>query len=207
MSRVLSVVMCTVVLLLNTSCEKEETVNTFGDYSVLSQLEVLPEVVSINGEVYPLTVSRNIDTTYRYFRTEEDTLRNAEGYPVLDANGMLQLVYDTIWSYGKTGKFTEYELVELPAKADTFTISLRSNAQWKAPVPSTGGKVQWFYNYNVRTGATSTAGGGDGFVDFRVSRNRNYTRVVIAQQDIYTNDSSVFVRLHFVQKGERDANK
>lgn len=195
---------CLTALLLSTSCEKEERLNTFGDYSILSQLDLIPEVVSIHGDTYPLIVSRSVDTTYRYFSTKEDTVKNEAGKPVLDANGNVIFVYDTIWYNGTTGKFTEYELVEFPSQADTFSISLRSNAQWKAPVPSTGGKVQWFYNYNVRTGTTSTAGGGDGWVDFRVTRNKNYKRAVIAVQDIYTSDSAAFIRLHFRQKGEKD---
>lgn len=197
---------CMVALLLSVSCEKEDVLNTFGDYSIRSQLELIPELVSIHGDTIPLTVSRSIDTTYRYFRTEEDTIKDENGEPLLDASGKLQFVYDTIWFNGTTGKFTEFELLELPSQADTFSITLRSNAQWKAPVPSAGGKVQWYFNYNVRTGTTSTAGGGDGWVDFRVTRNKNKRRSVIAVQDIYTNDSSAFVRLHFVQKGEKDAN-
>lgn len=206
MKKTLSAILCVTALLLSASCEKDDTLNTFGDYSVRSQLELIPQVVSIHGDTIPLIVSRSIDTTYRYFRTEEDTIKDEAGEPLLDAGGNLQFVYDTIWSYGTTGRFTEYELVELPSQADTFSISLRSNAQWKAPVPSTGGKVQWYYNYNVRTGTTSTAGGGDGWVDFRVSRNKNKRRSVVAVQDIYTNDSSAFVRLHFAQRGEKDAN-
>lgn len=206
MKKTLSAILCVTALLLSASCEKDDTLNTFGDYSVRSQLELIPQVVSIHGDTIPLIVSRSIDTTYRYFRTEEDTIKDEAGEPLLDASGNLQFVYDTIWSYGTTGRFTEYELVELPSQADTFSISLRSNAQWKAPVPSTGGKVQWFYNYNVRTGTTSTAGGGDGWVDFRVTRNKNKRRSVVAVQDIYTNDSSAFVRLHFAQRGEKDAN-
>ena len=198
--------LCMVALLLGTSCEKEDVLNTFGDYSIRSQLELIPELVSIHGDTIPLIVSRSIDTTYRYFRTEEDTIKDENGEPLLDASGRLQFVYDTIWFNGTTGKFTEFELLELPAQADTFSITLRSNAQWKAPVPSAGGKVQWYFNYNVRTGTTSTAGGGDGWVDFRVTRNKNKKRSVIAVQDIYTSDSAAFVRLHFVQKGEKDAN-
>lgn len=205
MKKTLSAILCVTAILLSASCEKDDTLNTFGDYSVRSQLELIPQVVSIHGDTIPLVLSRSIDTTYRYFRTEEDTIKDEAGEPLLDAGGNLQFVYDTIWSYGTTGRFTEYELVELPSQADTFSISLRSNAQWKAPVPSTGGKVQWFYNYNVRTGTTSTAGGGDGWVDFRVSRNKNKRRSVVAVQDIYTNDSSAFVRLHFAQRGEKDA--
>ena len=206
MKKALPVMLCATCLLLCTACEKD-SLNTYGDYSVRSQLELLPEVVSIHGDSYPLVIARTVDTTFRYFRTEQDTIKNAEGKPLLDSNGNLQLEYDTIWYTGTTGRFTEYEPVILPPQADTFTIALRSNAQWKAPVPSTGGKVQWFYNYNLRTtGTNSTAGGGDGYVDFRVSRNRNYKRAVTAVQDIYTNDSAAFSRLYFVQKGERDTD-
>lgn len=206
MKKTLSAILCVTALLLSASCEKDDTLNTFGDYSVRSQLELIPELVSIHGDTIPLTVSRCIDTTYRYFRTEEDTIKDENGEYLLDASGKLQFVYDTIWFYGTTGKFTEYELLTLPSQADTFSITLRSNAQWKAPVPSAGGKVQWYFNYNVRTGTTSTAGGGDGWVDFRVTRNKNKKRSVTAVQDIYTNDSSAFVRLHFAQRGEKDAN-
>lgn len=206
MKKTLSAILCVTALLLSASCEKDDTLNTFGDYSVRSQLELIPQVVSIHGDTIPLVLSRSIDTTYRYFRTEEDTIKDEAGEPLLDAGGNLQFVYDTIWFYGTTGKFTEYELLTLPSQADTFSITLRSNAQWKAPVPSAGGKVQWYFNYNVRTGTTSTAGGGDGWVDFRVSRNKNKRRSVVAVQDIYTNDSSAFVRLHFAQRGEKDAN-
>ena len=128
MKKTLSAILCVTALLLSASCEKDDTLNTFGDYSVRSQLELIPQVVSIHGDTIPLIVSRSIDTTYRYFRTEEDTIKDEAGEPLLDASGNLQFVYDTIWSYGTTGRFTEYELVELPSQADTFSISLRSNA-------------------------------------------------------------------------------
>ena len=183
------------------SCDDDET---YGDFSVRSFLEVSPELVSIHGDRYPLTVSRSIDTTYRYSYTERDTLKDANGAPVLGEDGEIVIQVDTIWYDSQTtARFTEYEVVELPSSADTFSIALRSNAQWKAPVPGTGGKAQWYYNYNIHNGGTSTSGGGDGFVDFRVSRNRGYRRVVVAEQNILTSDSTVFVRLKFVQKGER----
>lgn len=204
MKKVLSAMLCAVALLLSTSCEKEEVLNTFGDYDVRPHLEIIPEVICIHGDTLPLVVARSVDTTYRYFSTKEDTLKDEDGEYLLNDNGMLQFVYDTTWYNGTTGKFTEYELLELPSNADTFSIALRSNAQWKAPVPSAGGKAQWYYNYNIRTGATSIAGGGDSWVDFRVSRNKNKKRSVVAVQDIYTSDSSSFVRLNFVQKGEKD---
>lgn len=184
------------------SCDDDE--GTYGDYNLKSYLELDPAVVSIHGDQYPLTIARDIDSTYRYFYTRQDTLKDESSKPVIGPDGNLVVHVDTIWYDSKiTARFIEYELIELPSKADTFSISLRSNAQWKAPVPGTGGKVQWYYNYNVHTGTTSTSGGGDGSVDFRVSRNRGYRRAVVAQQDIMTNDSTVLIRLNFTQKGER----
>ena len=39
---------------------------------------------------------------------------------------------------------------------------------------------------------------------FRTTRNKNYRRSVVAVQDIMTSDSTVLVRLNFVQRGEKD---
>lgn len=184
------------------SCDDDE--GTYGNYNIRSYLDLNPTVVSIHGDQYPLTVARDIDSTYRYFYTRQDTLKDESSKPVIGPDGNLVVQVDTIWYDSKiTARFIEYELIELPSQADTFSISLRSNAQWKAPVPDTGGKVQWYYNYNIHTGTTSTSGGGDGSVDFRVSRNRGFKRAVTAKQDIMTNDSTVLIRLHFTQKGER----
>lgn len=184
------------------SCDDDE--GTYGDFNQKSILKLDPVVVSIHGDTYPLTVARDIDSTYRHFYTKKDTLKDDNSQPLIGPDGNMIIHEDTIWYNSKiTARFVEYEIVELPSKADTFSIHLQSNAQWKAPVPSTGGKVQWYYNYNIHTGSTSTSGGGDGSVDFRVSRNRGYKRTVVAQQNIMTNDSTVLIRLNFIQLGER----
>ncbi|MBR1593440.1 MAG: hypothetical protein IJ659_01530 [Alloprevotella sp.] len=176
-----------------------------GDFSLKATLSVDPVVVSVTGTEYPLNVARVVDTTYRYFYTESDTTKDADGKPVIGSDGKLIINVDTIWYNSKiTAKLTEYELIELPAAADTFTIKLASNARWMANVPDAGGKVQWYFNYNLLTGATSLSGGGDGCVYFRVTRNKNYRRSVVAVQDIMTSDSTVIARLNFVQKGEKD---
>lgn len=190
---------CTFVV----SCD--DTNGNPGDFNLKATLSVDPVVVSVTGAEYPLNVARVTDTTYRYFYTESDTTKDADGKPVIGDDGKFIIKVDTIWYNSKiTAKLTEYDLVELPAAEDTFTIKLASNARWMANIPDAGGKVQWYYNYNLLTGATSLSGGGDGFVYFRVTRNKNYRRAVVAVQDIMTSDSTVLARLRFVQKGEKD---
>lgn len=185
------------------SCD--DTGENPGDFSLKATLSIDPVVVSKTGTEYPLNVARVVDTTYRYFYTESDTTKDADGKPVIGDDGKFIIKVDTIWYNSKiTAKLTEYDLVELPAAEDTFTIKLVSNARWMAPVPSSGGKPQWYFNYNILTGTTSLSGGGDGNVYFHVSRNKNKRRPVVAVQDIMTSDSTVLARLNFVQKGERD---
>lgn len=186
------------------SCD-DNTKDNPGDYSLKATLELDPLIVSTSGNEYNLKVARVVDTTYRYFYTVKDTTKDADGEPVIGGDGKLIIKTDTIYYDSKiTAKLTEYELLELPSNADTFTIKLSSNARWKAPVPDAKGKVQWFFNYNLITGGSSTSGGGDGNVFFRVTRNKNYRRAVVAVQDIMTSDSTVLARLNFVQKGEKD---
>ena len=185
------------------ACDNEAT--NPGDYELKSSLELVPELTSTGGFTAVFSELRSKDTTYTYPKIITDTLRDEEGTPIIGQDGILSTKSDTLWQPGNiTAHFTEYNIIELPSKADTFTISLKSNAQWKAPVPSSGGKVQWYYNYNLITGSTSTSGGGDGYVFFRVSRNRGRRRAIVAVQDIMTNDSTQLIRLRFVQKGERD---
>lgn len=186
------------------ACEDDEAKNP-GDFNLKSTLEIDPQIVGTSGYTSQLKLARSVDTTYMYPSVRHDTLLDEKGEPILGADGKLQITHDTTWVAGRiTARMDEYELLTLPANADTFTLTLRSNARWKAPVPSAGGKVQWYYNYNLLTGSTSTAGGGDGYVYFRVTRNRNKKRAVQAVQDIITGDSTVLVRLHFTQSGERD---
>ena len=186
------------------ACDDDEAKNP-GDFNLKSTLEMDTKIVSTQGFECQLELLESRDTTYEYQVTKYDTLKDENNKPILDAEGKLQITTETSWvKGGLTAKMHEYKLVTLPSKADTFTLALKSNARWKAPVPSAGGKVQWYYNYNLVTGSTSTSGGGDGNVYFRVTRNRNKKRSVEAVQDIMTSDSTVLVRLHFTQSGERD---
>lgn len=193
-----------IVLALMFSCS-DSTKENPGDFSLKAELEIDPVIVSTSGSEYALEVARVVDTTYRYFYTKNDTLKDDDGEPVIGPDGKYSIKIDTIYYDSKiTAKFTEYQLLELPSYADTFTVKLKSNARWRAPEPSSGGKAQWFFNYNLLTGGTSISGGGDGNVFFRVTRNKNYRRSVVAVQDIMTSDSTVLARLRFVQKGEKD---
>ena len=187
------------------SCD--EVAENPGDFSIKSTLEVMPQLTSIHGDVYDLEVVREIDTTYQYPYTVRDTVKDASGEPVIGPTGEYEITEVTKYYSSKTtARYVEMAPVVLPSKADTFQITLKSNARWKAPVPSAGGKVQWYFNYNVINGATTVSGGGDGTVDFRVARNKNYKRSVQAQQYILTADSTVMYKLVFVQKGEKDKN-
>lgn len=184
------------------SCEN--VIENPGDYSVKPTLEIATSVTSIGGTEYPMSVVSERDTAYRYFYTKRDTLKDAAGEPILDEHGAQQITIDTIYYNSKThAHFVEMALVTLPSAADTFRITLKSNARWKSPVPSTGGKVQWYFNYNILTGGTTTAGGGDGEINFRTLRNRGVKRPVNAVQYIFTSDSTVMYKLTFAQSGER----
>ena len=169
-----------------------------GDFSVKCTLELTPVVKSLRGVEYPLTQMRSIDSTYRYFYIEEDTLKDASGEPVIDDDGNLIITEDTIYYNSKvTARFTEYALVVLPWEMDTFEISFKSNALWSANVPITNSRTEstWFYNYN-----STTAGGGDGSVLFRTKNNTSgRMRGIDAVQEIYSRDSTVMARLHFNQ--------
>ena len=169
-----------------------------GDFSVKCTLELTPVVRSLRGVEYPLTQLRSIDSTYRYFYIEEDTLKDASGEPVIDDDGNLIVKEDTIYYNSKvTARFTEYALVVLPWEMDTFEISFKSNVLWSANVPITNSRTEstWYYNYN-----STTAGGGDGSVLFRTKNNTTgRMRGLDAVQEIYSRDSTVMARLHFNQ--------
>lgn len=185
------------------SCEK--VAENPGDYDLKATLELGSVVTSIGGTEYPLTVSREIDTTYRYSYTENDTTKDANGDPVIGEDGNLIIRTDTLWYTGITSaRYIEMEPILLPSTADTFSIKLTSNARWRAPLPSAGTGVQWYFSYNITTGGTSLTGGGDSEVDFRVTRNRGRQRAVTAVQYIFTSDSTVMYKLQFNQSGERD---
>lgn len=105
---------------------------------------------------------------------------------------------DSVLPYsGITAHIVTLDPIQLGSPADTVQISLKSNARWMVPMPSNGGKAQWFFTQNL-------AGGGDGVVRAAVSRNRNKSRSVPAVQYIITSDSTQWYKVTFRQSGERD---
>ncbi len=203
MKKILYLLVGIELLFFAVSCE--EKAKNPGDFNLKAELTMDNQLISTLGESFELKAFNTIDSTYRYSAYKNDTLKDSEGKPIIGPDGKLVITIDTIYYYSKiTAKFIEMDTINLPAKADTFTIKLKSNARWRAPVPSPGDKAQWFYNYNILTGGTSISGGGDGVLQFRVSRNRNKKRPLDAVQYIYTNDSTIMYRLVFSQAGERD---
>ena len=173
-------------------------------------------VTSEGGQSYILEEEAVFDTLYTDTYEKKDTTfeTNDDGSFVLDEHGKKVPVIGTdgnlvitstpvTFRTGKKGVFHKMKLITLASKADTFTIHIKSNAKWLAPqyAPS---KVQWFFNYNLRTGGNSLMGGGNGYFYFRTIRNKNYARKELVPQYIFTSDSTVMYQLNFGQSGEKD---
>lgn len=173
----------------------EDDAKNPGDYSLKPALEVTG-ITSASNNPYTFNLARSVDTTYRYSYTESDTLKDQNGNYIKDGQGNYQITKDTIYYDGQTtGKLFEMEKIMLDPDIDTLMISIVSNCKWKAPMPSSGGKVQWFFTQNL-------AGGGDGTLTVAVTRNRNASnRAVDAVQIVHTPDSMIMYKLVFGQKG------
>lgn len=188
------------------SCDSEP--KNPGDYNVKPTLE-LGDVVSIGtpqqhpenaGAVYEIRIAREIDTIFQHRYLVYDTLKNADGEPILDELGKMKITADTFYYPSKfTARYYESEVVTLPSDADTFRIEVNSNARWFAPVPDNKKLTQWFFNYN-----STLKGNGDSKLEFYVNRNRTNIRKNMAEQLIFSEDSTVMYNIRFVQKGERD---
>ena len=203
MKKLLFFIALAVAMTAVVSCESEA--ENPGDFSIKATLDVGTAVTSINGDEYALTVARQIDTTYMYYTVERDTAVDDNGDYVITSDGTYDITIDTIWFEGDiTATYIEMEPILLPSAADTFTIKLTTNARWTAPVPDPGSYTQWYYNYCISTGGSLISGGGNGQLDFRVTRNRTTQRKQTAIQYIYTSDSTVLYMIPFNQSGERD---
>lgn len=174
-----------------TGCDNEP--KNPGDFSVKSNLELNQFVSLTTGEIYTLQTARSFDTIFKTGVQVWDT--------VWDSNGeFVSRTADTVWlSAPFTTRYYEMQPVVLPAVADTFTMQLTTNAKWLSPNPEIV-VMPWIYN------ETSTAGGGDGTITFRVARNRNYLRNEYTPMYVYTSDSTVFYKIPFGQHGEKDEN-
>ena len=170
------------------SCDNEP--KNPGDYSVKSELSLGNIVSQVNGEVYPLRVSKSIDTVFTTKVTVYDTIWDANGDYVSRESR------DVYVPSKVTTKYVEYEPVVLPVPADTFGLQISTNARWlAAPLLRPRGGVQ-FYN------DATTSGGGDGTLIFRSDYNEFYTTTTPAALNIYTSDSTVYHRVNLHQLGE-----
>ena len=101
------------MMLLTIACE-EEAVNP-GDFSIPCTIDIDSVMTSVKGHQITLPPVRTIDTTFRYFYIEEDTLKDDTGTPIIDNEGKLIVKEDTIYYNSKrTARFTEYALELLP---------------------------------------------------------------------------------------------
>lgn len=172
------------------SCDSEP--KNPGDFSIKSTMEVGSIMSLVNGQTYNLKVMRDFDTIFKNGVQVWDT--------VFDANGeFVSRTADTIWVPAKHNtRYVEMEPVVFEAQADTFSLNLSTNAKWESPSPISS--VPWIYN------ESTTAGGGDGTIIFRIARNRNFKRSTYTPMYIYTSDSTVFYKIPFGQKGEKDVD-
>lgn len=170
-----------------------------GDFSLQSALE-LGTITSANGHVYPLTVEETKDTTYEYFYTVRDTLKDENGEPILDAMGQLQITaHEESYFSKKTAKLIKMQKVTLFGEADTLTIPVVSNAKWSAPMPifmrDGNAMTPWFANYG-----STLAGGGNSYVKLAVSVGRS-ARSFCGYQRVLTSDSMIMYVIPFTQVG------
>lgn len=170
------------------SCDNEP--KNPGDFTVKSTLNVDMIKSMTTGETYNLSVARSFDTIFKTPVQVWDT--------IYDANGeFLERNADTIWVPSKfTTRYIETQPVVLPSVADTFSMDLTTNAKWLSPNPTIV-DLPWIYN------ESTTGGGGDGTIIFRVARNRNFARSLTPML-IYTSDSTVFYKIPFGQTGEKE---
>ncbi|WP_303071651.1 hypothetical protein [Bacteroides nordii] len=177
------------------ACEDEA--KNPGDFNLKSELKVI-SVSTKSGKTFDVKVLRSIDTTYVRSYEKKDTLKDAEGNYILAPDGSYQIEKtDIFYEGGITAKYTEIEKMLLDANADTINIDMESNAKWNAPIPSSGGRLAWFFTQKL-------AGGGDATVRASVTHNTGKTRKVDAAQYILTGDSTVMYKLVFGQVGEKD---
>lgn len=171
-----------------TACDNEP--KNPGDFSVKSEISIKGLVSAMTGTVYNLNVERSIDTVFNTGVVVYDS--------IFDTNGeYLSRTPDTIWVPANyTTRYTFMEPVVLESFADTLNLSLGSNAKWLCPTPESS-SAQWLYT-------DQAGGGGDYDLTIRSTRNRNFLRKSYTYLTIYSSDSTVFYKIPFGQKGEKD---
>ncbi|MCH5241366.1 MAG: hypothetical protein J1F67_02935 [Muribaculaceae bacterium] len=167
------------------SCDNEP--KNPGDYSVKSELSIGDVVSQVNGQVYALQVAKSIDSVFTNKVTAYDTIWDENG------NFVSREGREVIIPSKFTTKYVEYEPIMVPAEADTFEIHVTSNAKWFLSTASYRGSST-FYNIN-------SGGGGNGTLLFRSAINRNGTRKVAADLNVYTSDSTIYHKVTLLQEG------
>ena len=193
MKRIKNIFLLLLVLWNLSSCE--EKITNPGDFSLRSELSLV-SIADTFGNQYPIEISRTIDTTYVYSRIVKDTLRDASGKPILDAQNKPQVKNDTIKYPGsKTARYVELKTILLASSKNQLKIEVASNARWVAPTPSFGTKIPWYIT-------KTNIGGGSSIIlaDIKYAGLATARRPVLAVQYIYTRDSLTLYKLVFNQK-------
>jgi hypothetical protein len=172
----------------------EDEASNPGDFSLRSELEVIAVFDTI-GNRYEVEILRSVDTTYVYYNTIRDTLKDETGKPILDAYGKPQVTErKEPYVSNKTAKYYELKPILLESPKTELQIEVNSNARWQAPMPDFGNKIAWFKTQ-------TNAGGGNSTVKAEVLRGlASNRRPVLAEQYIFTRDSTVLFKLTFDQK-------
>lgn len=177
----------------------DDTPKNPGDFSLTSTVEMAYFKSLTTGQEYKLEVLSQRDTVWTYPQYRRDTLKDYTGQPVIGADGKLKITVDTLHVPGWTkGRMIQYKEVIIPSYADvaldTLEIRLNSNANWLAPAPPA--TVTWFNNINA-----TTAGGGDGMVQFTIKQFAGALSKHTAEQIIMTKDSTVMMVLPIKHSG------
>lgn len=196
MNKIKILITCIVGLILISSCE-DKALNP-GDFTLKSELEIV-QIYDTLGNSYTIDILKSIDTTYLYPRITSDTLKDAGGTPIRDAQNKLQITKDTVFVPGnKVAKYIELDTVLVASPKNELRIKLKSNARWQAPTPDFKGKIAWYLTQNVN-------GGGDATIKVKIlSGLSTKRRPVLANQFIYSRDSLVLYKLTFNQKAQNE---
>lgn len=171
------------------SCDNEP--KNPGDFNLKPEI-TLSDIVSLtSGDVYALKVAKTMDSIFGSNVTVWDTIYDENG-EYLDRQSR------DVWVPSQfTTRYVEYEAVSVPALADTFQINITTNAKWLSPQPTKPRGGSQFYN------DATTGGGGDGVLIFRSENNNNAARTVPAEMNIYSSDSTMYLKVLLLQDGLR----
>lgn len=196
MKKLIYLILTGALLAFVAACENEP--ENPGDFSIKSELDLAGLVSENTGTQYTLNVARQADTVYEYFYNVNDTLKDANGEPLVGSDGKLQIT-TTQKSYfsKKTARLIEYEPILLPSyenlEFDTLSLSFKSNAAWNVIELAT--PVNWY------APVSSYSVGGDGAFKFSIKKWSGDVSRFVVKQEIMTQDSLVLHRFFFKHSG------